>query len=359
MGRENDVYKLRGIGPKYAQLLEEVGVDSIKELRRRNAASLKSMIETRHGSVAGLSLSRVQGWIDQAKVWDVGAVPMPQETGAAEAEIAASSNVTEEVEAAPSTADIAESGPPPRARFRYLPDTEEPHVDGSSPEEIRPVAAATEAPGEAPAPAPRGRRSSKRGRPTDADDEALPAAAASSEPQPPSPDTPRSLPDINESLVRAMFDAWAACDEEMLDRLVATDVVFRIAGEEPYVGREAVFSRWDRQDELLEDVAYEAELRDLSATDVNVFTYVETWGKVPESGQSFNYTTVTVYRIREGQIVEVRPHVHDLDAYEEFWSSLARGPGVGPAGVPGGGYSPSQSSTPPRHPGGFQRFRLY
>jgi ketosteroid isomerase-like protein len=139
--------------------------------------------------------------------------------------------------------------------------------------------------------------------------------------------------------------------------LVATDVVFRIAGEEPYVGREAVFARWDRQDELLQDVAYDAELRDLTATNVHVFTYVETWGKVPETGQAFNYTTVTVYRIREGQIVEVRPHVHDLDAYEEFWSSL-EGPVVGPAGVPGGGYLPGQPSPYAGHPGGFQRFRL-
>jgi Domain of unknown function (DUF4332) len=48
-------------------MLKEIGVDSIKELRHRNAANLKEMIETRHGKVAGLSEKTVQGWIDAAK----------------------------------------------------------------------------------------------------------------------------------------------------------------------------------------------------------------------------------------------------------------------------------------------------
>jgi predicted flap endonuclease-1-like 5' DNA nuclease len=64
---ENDLAELKGIGPKHAAMLKEIGVDSIKELRHRNAANLKEMIETRHGKVAGLSEKTVQGWIDAAK----------------------------------------------------------------------------------------------------------------------------------------------------------------------------------------------------------------------------------------------------------------------------------------------------
>lgn len=67
MGIENDVYKLKGIGPKHTEMLEKIGVDSIKELSHRNAASLKNMIEDRHGQVVGLSEAQVQGWIDEAK----------------------------------------------------------------------------------------------------------------------------------------------------------------------------------------------------------------------------------------------------------------------------------------------------
>ncbi len=68
-GMENDVYKLTGIGPKHTAMLEAIGVDSIKELRHRNAASLLQMIEERHGKVVALNEAVVQDWIDQAKAW--------------------------------------------------------------------------------------------------------------------------------------------------------------------------------------------------------------------------------------------------------------------------------------------------
>jgi len=66
-GMENDLYKLVGIGPKITEILEGIGVDSIKELSHRNPASLTKMIEERHGDIIGVSEKQVQGWIDQAK----------------------------------------------------------------------------------------------------------------------------------------------------------------------------------------------------------------------------------------------------------------------------------------------------
>ncbi|MGH3195012.1 MAG: DUF4332 domain-containing protein [Streptosporangiaceae bacterium] len=65
----NDLDKLKGIGPKYKELLKGIGVDSIKELRHRNAAHLKEMIEERHGQVVGLSERETQTWIDEAKAY--------------------------------------------------------------------------------------------------------------------------------------------------------------------------------------------------------------------------------------------------------------------------------------------------
>jgi hypothetical protein len=50
-------------------MLEEIGVASIKELRQRNAAHLKQMIESRHGPVVGLSERETQTWIDEAKAF--------------------------------------------------------------------------------------------------------------------------------------------------------------------------------------------------------------------------------------------------------------------------------------------------
>jgi len=68
---ENDLAKIKGIGPKYAEMLKSIGVDSIKELRHRNPEHLKEMIETRHGPVIGLSVAECEDWIAQAKAFDV------------------------------------------------------------------------------------------------------------------------------------------------------------------------------------------------------------------------------------------------------------------------------------------------
>jgi predicted flap endonuclease-1-like 5' DNA nuclease len=65
--KENDVWQLKGIGPKHTEMLESIGVDSIKELAQRNPASLTKMIAERHGRVVGLSEAQVAGWIAEAK----------------------------------------------------------------------------------------------------------------------------------------------------------------------------------------------------------------------------------------------------------------------------------------------------
>ena len=63
----NDLDELKGIGPKYKEMLKGIGVDSVKELRHRNPAHLKQTIEERHGPVVGLSEHEAQTWIDEAK----------------------------------------------------------------------------------------------------------------------------------------------------------------------------------------------------------------------------------------------------------------------------------------------------
>jgi predicted flap endonuclease-1-like 5' DNA nuclease len=66
-GMENDLFKLKGIGPKWTAALEKMGVDSIKELSHRNADSLSQMVTARKGTAGGLSAKRAQAWISQAK----------------------------------------------------------------------------------------------------------------------------------------------------------------------------------------------------------------------------------------------------------------------------------------------------
>lgn len=64
---KNDLYKLKGIGPKWTAALEKIGVDSIKELSHRDPASLSAMVAQRKGSAGNLSPKRAKNWIGQAK----------------------------------------------------------------------------------------------------------------------------------------------------------------------------------------------------------------------------------------------------------------------------------------------------
>jgi len=64
---QNDLAELKGIGPRYAEMLKAIGIDSIKELRHRNPTHLKEMIEQRHGPVVGLSVEEVTKWVEEAR----------------------------------------------------------------------------------------------------------------------------------------------------------------------------------------------------------------------------------------------------------------------------------------------------
>jgi predicted RecB family nuclease len=67
----SDMMRCKGIGGEYSDLLESAGVDTIKELRRRNAASLtKKMVEINEKKKLVRRLpteSMVSRWIEFAK----------------------------------------------------------------------------------------------------------------------------------------------------------------------------------------------------------------------------------------------------------------------------------------------------
>ncbi|MBL8230462.1 MAG: DUF4332 domain-containing protein [Bryobacterales bacterium] len=66
-----DLIRVNGIGPQFAELLEAAGVDTVKELRNRNAenlaAKIKEVNEAKNLTGSLPSASVVQGWIDHAK----------------------------------------------------------------------------------------------------------------------------------------------------------------------------------------------------------------------------------------------------------------------------------------------------
>lgn len=69
-----DLMRVKGVGEEYSDLLEKAGVDTVKELRNRNAANLwKAMKEVndKKNLVRSLpSQSSVEAWVAQAKQLD-------------------------------------------------------------------------------------------------------------------------------------------------------------------------------------------------------------------------------------------------------------------------------------------------
>lgn len=67
-----DLYRIKGVGSEYSDLLETAGVDTVAELAHRNAANLVAAfaktVQERPGIVRRTPTeSEVAGWIEQAK----------------------------------------------------------------------------------------------------------------------------------------------------------------------------------------------------------------------------------------------------------------------------------------------------
>ena len=66
-----DLMRIKGIGKQFSELLEAAGVDTVKELRNRNAANTAAKMAEVNAEKkltrAVPSQSQVQSWIDQAK----------------------------------------------------------------------------------------------------------------------------------------------------------------------------------------------------------------------------------------------------------------------------------------------------
>ncbi|MCU0643339.1 MAG: DUF4332 domain-containing protein [bacterium] len=69
-----DMFRVKGIGSEYSQLLEKAGVDTVKELRNRKAENLHAKlaeVNASHKLVRQLpALAQVESWIETAKGLD-------------------------------------------------------------------------------------------------------------------------------------------------------------------------------------------------------------------------------------------------------------------------------------------------
>lgn len=66
-----DLFRIKGVATQYAELLEAAGVDTVKELRNRNAANLTEAMRKTNGEKRLVrqvpSLKMVENWVAQAK----------------------------------------------------------------------------------------------------------------------------------------------------------------------------------------------------------------------------------------------------------------------------------------------------
>ena len=67
----NDLMRIKGVGEEYSELLEAAGVDTVKELKHRNAANLAvKMAEINEEKKLTRQVpaeKTVAGWVEQAK----------------------------------------------------------------------------------------------------------------------------------------------------------------------------------------------------------------------------------------------------------------------------------------------------
>lgn len=69
-----DLFRIPGVGPQFAELLEAAGVDTVKELRHRNAESLAAKLEAidqeKHLTRRVPSVKEIEKMIEAAKALD-------------------------------------------------------------------------------------------------------------------------------------------------------------------------------------------------------------------------------------------------------------------------------------------------
>lgn len=69
-----DLMRIKGVGGQFSELLEAAGVDTVKELRQRNAdnlaAKMRDVNQTKRLTRAIPSPHQVKGWVEQAKGLD-------------------------------------------------------------------------------------------------------------------------------------------------------------------------------------------------------------------------------------------------------------------------------------------------
>jgi uncharacterized protein len=125
----------------------------------------------------------------------------------------------------------------------------------------------------------------------------------------------------NESLVRAIFDAFARKEGLALRGLFADDAVWTVPGRGVmagvYRGREQIFRFLARLPKETGGT-YGSTLRDVLASDDRVAALYTARGT--RHGRTLELDQVLLFRIEDGLVREVLALPSDPEAFEAFWS---------------------------------------
>lgn len=139
--------------------------------------------------------------------------------------------------------------------------------------------------------------------------------------------TAQTTPHPHAELVRRLFDAFGQQNREEIVAVLAEDCVWRVpgvpgdnvlAGE--YEGRAAVLSLFGRLKRLFSGPA-KFEIIDLAVSQDRVMSFQ--YGMVVVGGETVRLKECLVFRIDQGQIVEVDEFQYDQHTFDRVFSAEA------------------------------------
>jgi ketosteroid isomerase-like protein len=124
----------------------------------------------------------------------------------------------------------------------------------------------------------------------------------------------------NEQLARREIDLINAGNSEALDDLYADDLVVHYPGKNPLAGSHPVQDFLAKFQAVLKDGTLKRELHDALGTDNHAVQLLNVTASVGE--HSHSWKAVAVMHVRDGKFSEVRLHVDDQYALDDFLNSL-------------------------------------
>jgi uncharacterized protein len=128
--------------------------------------------------------------------------------------------------------------------------------------------------------------------------------------------------DENVAIMRRAYEAFNIGDVETLTELFDESVVWHLPGRSSmandYEGRDATLAYFGLIGEKTGGT-FRAELQDLLADDDDQVVGFQR-STADRDGKHLDVGNCIVFQLKDGRVTDGREHIHDLYAWDEFWS---------------------------------------